>query len=274
MTKLYGLLGGNVEHSLSPQIHKLIYERFDISADYQLYCGMASLQAVCQKIKEDGVAGFNVTIPYKQSIMPLLDRVTERAQKMNSVNTVSLRDGRYIGDNTDAYGFGESLKHNQLSLKNKTVLVIGAGGAASAVIHHLIENRAKMILIYNRTRFKTNQLMLRIKQIYDWHNVISVFDFHGLVVDAVVNATPLGGVGYELQAPLDLSVTTAELYVDLIYRPKLTQTIKAGRDNGIKVLGGLDMLVYQALESTSIWHRISYSMTDAKEIIDHVSTLY
>ncbi len=273
MTKIYGLLGGNIEHSLSPLIHKQIYKRFDINADYRLYGGMASLEAACQKLKADHVSGFNVTIPYKQAVIPLLDEVTERAAKMNSVNIVRLCNGRHIGDNTDAYGFAKSLQHNKLSLTNKIVLIIGAGGAANAVIHHAIESNAKMILIYNRTRFNTNQLMLRVKQTYDWHNVMSVFDFRGLVVDAIVNATPLGGAGYELQAPLDLNVISAVLYIDLVYRPAVTRAMQVGRDNAIKTLGGLDMLVYQALESASIWHDVAYSATDAEEIINHVKAL-
>ncbi len=271
--KKYGLLGGAIEHSLSPQIHKQIFKRFSIAADYQLYGGVASLEMACRKLKRDRVAGFNVTIPYKQSIIPLLDEVTARAQKMKSVNTVSLKNGKYIGDNTDVHGFAESLRHNQLSLKNKIVLVIGAGGAANAVIHHLIASGVKMILIYNRTRYKTNQLMLRIKQTYDWHRVMSVFDFHGLVIDAIVNATPLGGVGYETQLPLDLNVTTAEVYIDLVYRPAQTRAMQVGHSLGVKTLGGLEMLVYQALEANAIWHNITYCSSDAKEIIDHVRTL-
>ncbi len=271
--KKYGLLGGNIEHSLSPLIHRQIYKRFDIAADYQLYGGMASLEIACQKLKRDQVAGFNVTIPYKQLIIPLLDEVTTRARKINSVNTVSYKNGKYIGDNTDAYGFAKLLERNQLSLKNKTVLVIGAGGAANAVIHQLTEAKAKMILIYNRTRYNTNQLMLRIRQVYDWHNVMSVHDFYGLVVDVVINATPLGGVGYEDQLPLDLSVTTAGLYIDLVYRPAITRVMQVGRTNNIKTLGGIDMLVYQALEANAIWHNLAYSSIDAKEIIDNVSTL-
>ncbi len=271
MMKKYGLLGGSIDHSLSPQIHAQIYKRFSIAANYQLYGGAASLEAACQKLKGDQVIGFNVTIPYKQAIIPLLDEVTARAQKMNSVNTVYFKNGKYVGDNTDAHGFAAALKHHQLSLKNKIVLVVGAGGAASAVIHHLIASDVKMILIYNRTRYKTNQLMLRIKQTYDWHQVMSVFDFHGLVIDAVINTTPLGGVGYESLRPLDLNVTTASLYIDLVYRPAETSAMQVGRALGIKTMGGLEMLVYQALEANAIWHNITYCSSDAKEIIDDIS---
>ncbi len=272
MTSSYGLLGGNIAWSLSPQIHNLIYRRFNIEAGYQLY-ETTMLEARYQDLKRRKVAGFNVTIPYKQAIIPLLDSLTARAQKMQSVNIVSLVDGQYIGDNSDASGFAQALLQDNLSLKNKIVLLVGAGGAASAVIHHLIDSGVKMILIYNRTRAKTNQLMIRVKQTYGWQNVMSVFDYHGLVVDAIINATPLGGNNQPNSAALDLNVITANTFIDLVYRPLPTVTMQLAESKGMRTLSGLSMLVYQALEASVIWHAISYDADDAKEIIDHVETL-
>ncbi len=272
MASLYGLLGGTIGHSLSPQIHNYIYQKFNIKADYQLY-ETKRLAETFQDLKRRGIAGFNVTIPYKQAIIPLLDGLTARADKMQSVNTVSLIDGCYIGDNTDAFGFASALKYHRLSVANKIVLLIGAGGAASAVIHHLVASGAKMILIYNRTRANTNQLMIRVKQAYDWQNVMSVFDYHGLVVDTIVNATPLGGGEQRDSMALDLNVITANLFIDLVYRPQPTTTMQLARTNNMRTVGGLSMLVYQALEASAIWHAIAYSADDAKEIIDHVETL-
>ncbi len=270
--KQYGLIGGEIANSLSPQIHNLIYRRFGIAAQYQLLPTTALLDRVAE-LRAAGVAGFNVTMPYKRAIIPLLDDLTPRARLIDSVNTVVLRNGKYVGDNSDSQGFGEALAHNRIALANKIVLINGAGGAASAVIDHLIDVGAKMILIYNRTRAHTNQLMIRVKQTYRWQNVMSVFDYHGLVVDAIVNATPLGGSGHSDSAALDLNVITTSLYIDLIYRPLVTETMQIGQARGIKTLGGLDMLVYQALQANALWHDISYDATDAKEIIDHVKAL-
>ncbi len=272
MTKQYGLLGGAIEQSLSPQIHQSIYRRFKIDASYQLYRATDQLADTFAELKHAKSAGFNVTTPHKRAIVELLDGLTKRAQKINAVNTVKRVGDSYIGDNTDAVGFGRALAHNRLSLAGKTVLVVGAGGAASAVIDHLIAVGAKMILIYNRTRYNTNQLMIRVKQSYRWQNVMSVFDYHGLVVDAIVNSTPLGGPSFSEQPALDMAVVKADLFIDLVYYPAPTITMQAAQAAGMRTLGGCDMLVYQALEAAAVWHDIAYDATDAKEIIDALKT--
>ncbi len=269
----YGLLGGRIDYSLSPTIHQVINRQFDVSASYQIYDDSRSPELIMADIKRRNISGFNVTIPYKQLIIPHLDCLTRRAAKMDSVNTVTRINGRYVGDNTDSSGFAAMLKRNNLSLKNKKVLVLGAGGAANAVVDWAIQSDANMVLIYNRTRLRTNQLMIRAKSTYQFDNIMSVFDYHGLVVDVVVNATPLGAAQYRDEAAFNPTVIDASTYVDLVYRPRCTVAMRAAKDVGMKVIGGLDMLVYQAVESASIWHGFSYECADVEEIICNVREL-
>ncbi len=271
--KKYGLLGGGVDYSLSPAIHQVINRHFNVSATYRIYDDSRQPDVVLADIKRQNISGFNVTIPYKQLIIPHLDSLTRRASKIGSVNTVVSIDGKYVGDNTDASGFAALLKRNHLSLKNKKVLILGAGGAANAVVDRAICSDANMVLIYNRTRARTNQLMIRTKKTYQFDNVMSVFDYHGLVVDVIVNATPLGGAQHQTTAAFNPAVIDASTYIDLVYRPRCTVAMRAAKDEGMKVIGGLDMLVHQAVESASLWHGFSYDCADVEEIIGHVREL-
>ncbi|PID79919.1 MAG: hypothetical protein CSB19_01500 [Clostridiales bacterium] len=271
--KKYGLLGGRIEHSLSPAIHQIINRRFNASASYRIYDESRLPEVVMADIKRQNISGFNVTIPYKQTIIPHLDCLTRRASKIDSVNTVTLIDGKYVGDNTDSSGFGALLKRNNVSLKNKKVLILGAGGAANAVVDQAIQSDANMVLIYNRTRARTNQLMIRAKSAYQFDNIMSVFDYHGLVVDVVVNATPLGGVQYRDIAAFNPAVIDASIYIDLVYLPRCTVAMRAAKEGGMKVIGGLDMLVYQAVEAASLWHGFGYECAEVEEIICDVREL-
>ncbi len=254
--KHYGLVGRDIDYSLSPCIHNLYYDMFDIEATYDIFDVQGDLADTLATLKEKNIHGFNVTTPFKTEILPFLDELSHPAQRMQSVNTVINKGGRWIGDNTDSLGFKKAMVLNQIEVKNKTALIVGAGGAARAVIHALIDMGIKTVLIYSRTRKKTNALMIEIKQSYEFDNVMSVYDTHGTVIDIIVNTTPLGGLHYPDDLSIDLNYVVAKHFIDLNYTPAETATMKLAKSLGIQALGGFDMLVAQGVYANMLWHEM------------------
>ena len=235
MTKKFGIVGDPIKHSLSPLLHNYWFKKYNIDADYSiLNVKDNDLSNVIEQIKSKELFGINVTLPYKQKIVPLLDILVNDAELTSSVNTVYLDDQKKIaGDNTDVFGLQAAYLKEVESAITKKALVIGAGGVSPSVIFSLQKSGIKNISIINRTIEKCIFLKNKFKNlnILEWKNLqdeIKNFEI-------IVNATSLGlREGKDFEFNFD-GTKKSLIYVDTIYNPLETKTLKYLKDNNRKV---------------------------------------
>jgi shikimate dehydrogenase len=249
-TKITGLFGYPVEHSLSPLMHNAAfaylnwdycYVTFSVRPDF-LGHAVKAIQALDLK-------GINVTVPHKEKVLQFLDEVKEEAAFIGAVNTIQNSDGRLIGYNTDGRGFMESLNEARIEIGGRSALIVGAGGACRAISYYLSEKVAKL-QIFDIDEGKVKTLVNDLSTIRP--NVSSAENLDTLEgVDMVINATPLGLKNTD-SSPFNLSLLTEKMTVcDLIY--KETPLLKAASKKGCKTLDGLGMLLHQGVLAFEIW---------------------
>lgn len=249
-TKVVGLFGYPVEHSLSPAMHNAAFEHLDLDYCYVTFSVRPDLlEHAVRAVKGLNLRGVNVTVPHKEKVIPFLDRVNEEASFIGAVNTVLHSDGALIGFNTDGRGFMESLAEAGISPEGKNVLVVGAGGACRAISYYLSRHAARL-LIFDIDEKKVSGLVGDLGAIRS--NVSRAGNLENLRgIDIVVNATPLGLKDSD-PPPLNLSLITGEMTVcDLIYRE--TPLLGAAAAKGCKTLNGLGMLLHQGVLAFEIW---------------------
>ena len=253
-TSLYCLVGDPISHSISPEIHNSIFEAFEINNTYiPLNIKPNELEIGIYVLKK-AFSGFNVTIPHKQGVMQYLDEVEDQAAIYGAVNTVKNIDGRLIGYNTDGFGFSKSLQVNNIDVKEKKILLLGAGGAARVVAYELIKKGA-YITIATREKQKALELMgdLEVsfgKDCISCENINSIKEkYYG-----VINATPVGMSPKVDKMPVDEEVLKSVAFVfDLIYNPSKTKLLKKAEYYGAVGINGFSMLFYQAVKAQEIW---------------------
>lgn len=233
--KHFGLLGEHLGHSLSPVIHNTIFKQNHIDAVYELIeCSENELKAYLEALKKGDYAGFNVTIPYKKTILSLLDEVDEKAQKIGSVNTVYLKNGKCVGTNTDYDGFLATIKRNDILVKNQDCYILGTGGASLAIYHALKDLGGHCIYV-SRTP-KEGQ--------------IGYQELAAKRIDLLVNTTPVGMYPNSNQSPVSKEIASqAKTVIDIIFNPERTQLLM---DAG-SAINGLYMLLMQAIKAEEIW---------------------
>ncbi len=258
-----GLAGYPLEHSFSPAIHLCALEAANLKGEYRLYpvppfpSGVSSLAELLDRVKTGELSGLNVTIPHKQAVLPLLDRLEPAAQRIGAVNLVYRQDGCLVGDNTDAAGFLVDI-HRFMAAQNISrgrALVLGAGGAARAIAVALVDDGWQVTIAARRVN-QALELAQCLRPDYLETiplNAGSVIDLKD--VRLIVNATPVGmapheeGIPWPSEAPLPAS---AAVY-DLVYNPAETRLVQAARRAGLPAVGGLGMLVEQAALSFERW---------------------
>ena len=258
--KKFFVIGNPIEHSLSPilhnywikkyNLHKTIYEKKKLRED--------DLKKLIDNVRSDSISGINVTVPFKKSIIPFLDKLSIEAKKLQSVNTIFKLKGEIWGENTDWVGFGESLRHNNYDLSDKDVFIIGAGGVTPAIIYELI-HAARKIYITNRTQKKAEELKKIFPkiEIIEWGNKPLTFDI-------AINATSLGLKKEDIISIdfTDCKNKKTKLFYDVIYNPKYTNFLKEAKKRGNKYMNGKLMFVYQARLAFKIWHNILPKVDD------------
>jgi shikimate dehydrogenase len=260
-TKLVGIFGYPIAHSLSPVLHNAAFAKLGLNFVYLSFpVKSEDLEDAVKAIKSLNMVGVNVTIPHKRKVLDYLDEVDCQARMMTSVNTILHKDGRLIGYNTDGEGFLESLRREgEFDLQGKRTFVIGAGGAACAISFALVKAGVKSIILTNRTPEKAKILLERLKDNVKVQCKFSLVDFSqinspGIMdkVDLFINAT---SVGMHADDPLlinpDLFPSNIFVY-DVIYNRK-TELLKEAEKRNLASLGGIGMLVYQATLSFEIW---------------------
>jgi shikimate dehydrogenase len=259
--KLYGIIGHPIGHSLSPLMHNTAFEAFGVSASMSSFdIEPQSLKEALQGFVKLDFGGINVTIPHKESIIRLLDEVDEEASIIGAVNTVKFQDGRSAGFNTDAYGFLKTLEPFRSSIDGAKFVILGAGGAAHAVVYVLLRHfRSSQIVIASRSVSRTNDLIEHFKG--GSHAKLSAFDpmdaqFTQIfqASDVVINATPAGMLPNTNEVPIpDPHFRTGQIVVDLIYRPLQTRFLHRASEAGAQVIGGVEMFIHQGARAFEIW---------------------
>ena len=264
--KLFGIIGNPIKHSLSPILHNYWFEKYKIDANYSLLSiEENNLADVVKKIRNQELSGVNVTLPYKQKIIPFIDQVVNDAKSTNSVNTIFLDSANsIIGDNTDVFGLQAAFLKEISNATNKKALVIGAGGVSPSIIYSLMKSKIKNVTTVNRTHEKSIFLKKKFSflNILEWKLLkeeISKFDI-------IINATSLGlKGGNDFDFNFD-NVKEDLIFIDTIYNPLETKTLKYLKEKEIKTFNGLEMFIYQGQKSFYLWNKINPEIDD--QLID------
>jgi 3-dehydroquinate dehydratase/shikimate dehydrogenase len=257
-TEIYGIIGNPIAHSVSPFMHNAAFKFHDLDAVYIPFEVKNLDEFIKTFLKEVHLnfKGFSVTIPHKQAIIEYLDEIAETAKTIGAVNTVKIENGKLLGYNTDAEGFIEPLKTAYGDLKNAKVAVIGAGGAARALVYALKnENAEATLFARNLAKAKsfTEDFQIELKELPKTEDQRPKTDFANF--DIVVNATPLGTKG-ALENETVLSAEQLEgvkLVYDLVYNPLETRLMSEAKKASVPAIGGLEMLIAQAAAQQKIW---------------------
>ncbi|MEG0308575.1 MAG: shikimate dehydrogenase [Clostridium sp.] len=264
--EFYGLLGEKLGHSLSPRIHKIIFESIEVDGAYKLFeVQKSDLNEFIDGVKVLNIKGASVTIPYKEEIIQYLDVVSPEAQRIGSVNTISLIDNKLYGYNTDYYGFGYMLDVHKVKLDQQVVVILGNGGATKSVMHYLLDNGVKKVYIASRNPNKERRDGLRDERA----EIIGYDELNDIKGDMLVNATPVGMFPHEDESPVeDYIIENFDTIVDIIYNPAMTQLLCKGKELGKKTVGGLYMLIGQGVKAQEIWQNRSIDESVIKDIYE------
>ena len=262
MKKIFGIIGNPIKHSLSPILHNYWFKKYNLDAEYLLLSVEENgIKNVINKIRSKELSGINITLPYKQKVIPFIDQLINDAKHTNSVNTVFLDDANtLIGENTDVYGLQAAYLKEIVNAENKKALVIGAGGVSPSVIFSLTKSKIKNISVVNRTHEKSIFLKKRFSflNILDWKNFKNDLDNF----DIIINATSLGlKDGDNFSFKFD-NVKQSLIYIDTIYNPLETKILKLFKDKEIKTFNGLNMFIYQGQKSFYLWNKINPEIDD------------
>ena len=253
---LAGVIGSPIAHSKSPQLHRHWLKTYGIAGHYiPMDVTTDSLENVLRTLPQMGFVGVNITIPHKEKVMGIADLVTDRAILIGAANTLIFRkDGKIHADNTDGYGFIENLKAGapHWDPRSGPAAVLGAGGAARAVISSLLEAGVPEIMLSNRTRVRADKLKQdfgsRIR-VYEWVQAGNMIED----ADLLVNTTSLGMIGKsELRVPLD-GLRSSTIVTDLVYAPLKTKLLATAEEVGCVTVDGLGMLLHQAVPAFERW---------------------
>ena len=264
--KSFAIIGNPIQHSLSPVLHNYWFNKYNIEADYSLLSiEEKDIENIVKKIRNKELNGVNITLPYKQKIIPFIDQLVNDAKSTNSVNTIFLDDSNsLVGENTDVFGLQAAYLKEITNSKNKKALVIGAGGVSPSVIFSLQKSKIRNIAIVNRTHEKS--IFLKKK-----FNFLDILEWKFLKqeigkFDIIINATSLGlknGDDFEFNFS---NVKNNLIYIDTIYNPIETKTLKFLKEKKIKTFNGLDMFIYQGQKSFYLWNKINPEIDD--QLID------
>ena len=241
--KKFFVIGNPIDHSLSPKLHNYWFKKNNIEAIYdKKELNSDNLKNFISGIKEKKIFGINVTVPFKKSVIPFLDKLSPEAETTQSVNTIYLDSEKVIGHNTDVIGFQNSIRNVSYDIKDKKILLLGAGGVAPSIIFALNKMSVSKIFVSNRTKEKAENLK-------DYFEVIK----NRFII---IDSTSVG-LNNDDRINLDLSkIEKGKFFYDIIYNPEETEFLKLGKNLGHQTENGKKMFIYQAAESFHIWHGV------------------
>lgn len=256
MKKLYAVIGDPIAHSMSPVMHNDLFQHYGIDAHYHaLLVKSELLKDAINGLRAIGISGFNVTVPHKVAIMPLLDEIDPLASAIGAVNTVIHVNGQLIGYNTDGSGFVRGLRTRLSSIVDKKVLIVGAGGAARAIYYTLAHEGVMNVDITNRTIEKGKELAQGCP--YEVQTSIYTLDEAEQRVadyDIIIQTTSIGMSPQTECKPLSLHNLNENTFVsDIIYNPLETSFLKTANERGAETQNGIEMFVYQGALAFEKW---------------------
>ena len=262
--KKFLVIGNPIDHSLSPILHNYWIKKNNLDATYnKKKLDVSDLENLIKDVREKKIDGINVTIPFKSSIIPFIDQLSNEAKKTQSVNTIYLKDKIVIGHNTDIEGFELAIKNTNYDVNGKKVLLLGAGGVSSSIIVALNNMRANKIYLSNRTKAKAENL----KKIFNEVEVVEWKIFPDF--DMIINATSLG-LNSDDSIGIDYTkIGSGKFFYDVIYNPPETNFLKSAKKIGNRTENGKKMFIYQAQASFKIWNNLTPQIdNDVMELLN------
>jgi shikimate dehydrogenase len=258
-TRLVGLIGDPVAHSLSPLMHNSAFQAMQMDWAYvPLHVRPANLRDALRGIYSLGFLGVNVTVPHKEKALPFLDGLSDEAERIRAVNSIRVVEGRFLGDNTDWSGFLRDLAETRFDPRGSRALILGSGGSARAIAYALLSEGAA-VTICGRDLVTLTELVAHFRKLFPGklREPLTHERLHDLRVEAdiIVNTTPLGMAPHNGLSPWPEGVAFPEcdLVYDLVYNPPKTRFIELAEANGVKAVNGLGMLIHQAALAFEIW---------------------
>jgi len=262
-TEVYGIIGNPIRHSLSPTLHSEMFKIYGTNAVYVAF-ETKNIKFAIEGIRALDIKGVNVTVPYKEDVIQLIDKVDKQAEVLKAVNTVKNENGYLIGYNTDYLGFMYLLKKNiREDYTSKRISVLGAGGAAKSIIFALSKLNVGSVFLLNRTKKNA----LKTKEIFKNLIDVNVSDLNDKDIifssDIIINCTSVGLKEDEI--PIDINYVDKPVIIDIIYKDSLL--IKKARSKNLKAINGMDMFIGQALYSFELFTGIKFDINLAYKIL-------
>jgi len=258
-TKICGIIGDPIEHTMSPAMHNAAFEALGLDYIYLPFrVRREELKGAINGIRALNIAGLNVTIPHKSDVIPLLDKLDPLAEGMGAVNTIVSEDGKLIGYNTDAPGFLQALRAKGIEPEGKKVVILGAGGAAKGISFILAEAGASLVIL-NRTLSRAVALAAQIAKSYGRSAKAMILNEENLKqalpgADVLVNTTSVGMVPDMNETPVPAGLLQPDLTVfDIVYNPRETRLLREAKAASARTIDGLDMLVWQGARAFEKW---------------------
>ena len=248
--KKFCVIGNPIEHSLSPKLHNFWFKKNKIEAVYEKkLLEEKEIPKLIESIRKSEINGVNVTVPFKNAVIPFLDSLSSEAKKTNSVNTICTEDDKIIGHNTDIVGFELALRYINYDVKRKKALIIGAGGVSPSIIFALKNMGCENIYLTNRTFEKAEKIKETFNEItiQKWGDIPEF--------DIVINATSIGLKKENFELELS-QFGNNKFFYDVIYNPTETNFLKEAKLNGNKTENGKMMFIYQAHQSFALWNKV------------------
>jgi shikimate dehydrogenase len=275
---LTGLIGTNIGGSRSPWLHeqeadaqgvRLIYMLYDFA---ELGGSDADLPAMLDSARRLGFSGLNITHPFKQSVIPYLDALSDEASRIGAVNTVAFKEGRTLGYNTDCLGFAESFARELPDVSLELVVQLGAGGAGAATAHALLGRGANHLVLFDKDATRARALAERLATHYGRDRISVASDLGSAVARAngIVNATPVGMDEYP-GMPVSKESLRREMWVaDIVYFPLETELLRIARARGCRTMSGGDMAVFQAADAFRLFTGLE---PDSERMLKHFASM-
>ena len=249
--KRYLVIGNPIEHSLSPKLHNHWFKKNNINAIYEKKLIQEDdIKKYISEVRSGKIDGINVTVPFKQLVIPFVDELSSEAEKSQSVNTIFKENNKILGHNTDISGFELAIRDKGYEVKDKKIFILGAGGVVPSIILALRKMRAAKIILSNRTYSKA----IKLKKIFP---EIEIVNWGKLIeFNMIINATSLG-LNENDEIKLNYKdIGSNKLFYDVIYNPKQTKFLLDAKKFGNKTENGKMMFIYQAHQSFTIWHKV------------------
>lgn len=251
--KKYALIGRNINYSFSPILHKKIFEKYKIDGSYEIInLPEEEIESFLENMREGSFQGINVTIPYKEKIMKYLDHISPEAMEIGAVNTVTMKNGKLYGYNTDYFGFLETIKKLKLNCKNKKTFILGNGGASKTVAKVLKDLEARVTIVSRNPK---------------GDGVISYEEFAKKKGYLIVNGTPLGTFPNIDQCPVTAEILgNFDFAIDLIYNPRVTKFLSLSKQGA----NGFYMLVAQGVKAQELWQNMPMALDEIYEELENL----